>query len=343
MAGHGAEIERGRAAVSATIERLAAHNADALAASQPATLTPGLTTADADRIADALDNSQAANTTRAYASQWARFTAWADGRGVSPLPVAPDALAAYFVERAEDVGMASIRQAAAAIGERHKAADVPNPCQHEGVRRTLAGLSRIAAKTGRSRQRQVSALDSDALAAIRATAPNPRKGRRRMETPDAARERALLDIALCGVLSDGGLRRSEAAALTWADIQRQADGSGRVRIVRSKTDQAGAGAVVAVTRRTLADVEAIRRGASDAASVFGLSADRIGRRVKAAAMHAGLGSEFGGHSGRVGHAVRMTRGGASTHAVMRSGRWKSAGMVAAYTRNEDAGEALRYL
>ena len=41
-------------------------------------------------------------------------------------------------------------------------------------------------------------------------------------TPPAtlpANKRAALDLAIIGVLADGGLRRSEAAALTWGDIE----------------------------------------------------------------------------------------------------------------------------
>ena len=37
-------------------------------------------------------------------------------------------------------------------------------------------------------------------------------------------------------LSDGGLRRSEAWSLTWGDVQRWDDGSGRITVIRSKTD-----------------------------------------------------------------------------------------------------------
>ena len=45
-------------------------------------------------------------------------------------------------------------------------------------------------------------------------------------------------------MSGGSLRCSEAAALLWADVQRERDGSRRLLILRSKTDQKGSGAVV---------------------------------------------------------------------------------------------------
>ena len=104
-------------------------------------------------------------------------------------------------------------------------------------------------------------------------------GRRGYELrADVAERRGRVDIALAHLLSDAGLRRSEAAALPWADIARAADGSGRVTVRRSKTDQAGQGAILYVTAATMTALAAIRQGAPDAAPVFGLSAGQIGRR-----------------------------------------------------------------
>ncbi len=109
---------------------------------------------------------------------------------------------------------------------------------------------------------------------------------------------------------------------------------------RSKTDQAGQGAILYVTAATMAALDAIRQGAPNAAPVFGLSAGQIGRRIAAAA---GLGAGYSGHSGRVGLAVRMTAKGEPTHAVMLAGRWQGAGMVARYTRSLTAADVARYL
>ena len=39
----------------------------------------------------------------------------------------------------------------------------------------------------------------------------------------------------------------------------------------------------------------------------------------------------------------MARAGAPTHEIMAQGRWKSAGMVADYTRNENAERAAKWL
>ena len=48
------------------------------------------------------------------------------------------------------------------------------------------------------------------------------------------------------VMRDALLRRSEAAALTWADVAFRSDGSARVTVRRSKSDQDGTGATLYV-------------------------------------------------------------------------------------------------
>ena len=107
-------------------------------------------------------------------------------------------------------------------------------------------------------QRQAGALTADVLAVIRLTAVQPRKRGRGFETPEQAAERGKLDLALVAVLSDGGLRRSEASSLTWGDVQRWDDGSGRITVIRSKTDVEATGAVVAITPAAMGALDAIR-------------------------------------------------------------------------------------
>ena len=116
-------------------------------------------------------------------------------------------------------------------------------------------------------------------------------------------------MALAAALSDAGLRRSEAAALRWGDVQRWEDGSGRITVIRSKTDSEAQGATVVITPAAMEALSAIRPAkAGREMKVFGLSESQIARRVKAVARAAGLENWefFSGHSGRVG----MARNGA---------------------------------
>ena len=83
---------------------------------------------------------------------------------------------------------------------------LPGPGRARGVE----GLGPTLVYVARP-QRQAGALTADVLAVIRLTAPKPRARGRGFETPEQAAERARFDLALVAVLSDGGLRRSEAA------------------------------------------------------------------------------------------------------------------------------------
>ncbi len=278
-----------------------------------------------ERTREALEASLAANTRRAYSTQWRLWSAWCSERDSRPLPASPESVAEYLVHRAGSSRLATVQLGRSAISWRHRSKGLPDPCATELVRSIVRGLER---QIGQPR-RQKGALTAEALGAIRATC------------------RDTLTLALVHVMADGGLRRSEAAALHWGDVAGWGDGSGRIVVRRSKTDVAGEGATVAVTSRTyrllerLKDAQTPQDGGED--SVFGLSDSQIARRIKRAALAAGLGDDFSGHSGRIGMARRMASNAAPDSAIMRQGRWKSPGMVAAYTRGEAAGSALQYL
>lgn len=159
-------------------------------------------------------------------------------------------------------------------------------------------------------------------------------------------QRAAGTMALVSVMADAGLRRSEAAALLWGDIAAEPDGSGRLTIRRSKTDQTGEGRTVTyMTPAAMDDLDGLARfgGRDPERRVWPVSDRTISRPIDQAARGAGLGGGYSGHSGRVGMAMRMTRAGAPIATVMRQGRWSTERMVARYTRNESAGEALRHL
>ena len=304
---------------------------------------PALWAAD-QGVASSLESVLSDNTHRVYGTQWRIFTGWCDEVGLTSLPAEPLTVARYLAARANSgASIATIRLATSAISKAHEWAKLESPCRDPGVRASLKGWGRRLGKP----QRQSGALTADVLAVIRLTAVQPRKRGRGIETPEQAAERARFDLALVAVLSDGGLRRSEASSLTWGDVVRWNDGSGRITVIRSKTDAEAQGAVVAITPVAVKALDAIRpMGVANDEKVFGLSESQIARRVKVIAKAAGLADWefFSGHSGRVGMARRMAQNGAPTHEIERQGRWKQGGgMVGRYTRGESAGSALRYL
>lgn len=281
-------------------------------------------------------NELAENSRKNYLGQWQLFSDWALNRGTSALPADPVHVAAYISERSQKFGHkpATLHAAAAAIASVHKASGMKNPCDTPHVRSALKNATRKAGKL----QRQAEALTAERFAEILTTACKPRRGRGgSLERKRAARRRGQVDIAMIGLMRDAMLRVSEAAAVTWADIEAQPDGTGRLLIRRSKTDPEGEGAVAFLSAHTMKALAAMRNGAAESDSVIGLRPNQISIRIKQAARAAGLGSGYSGHSPRVGMARDLARAGTELTSLMTAGRWSSAKMPALYTRNETAG------
>ena len=220
---------------------------------EPASL-PDLRAADPG-VAESLESVLSDNTRRVYGTQWRIFEGWCDEVGLSSLPADSLTVARYLAARANaGASIATMRLATSAITKAHEWAKLESPCRDQGVRASLKGWGRRLSRP----QRQSGALTADVLAVIRLTAVQPLKRGRGIETPAQAAERAKLDLALVAVLSDAGLRRSEAAALTWGDVQRWDDGSGRITVIRSKTDVEAQGATVAITPAAMEAFSTIR-------------------------------------------------------------------------------------
>ena len=124
------------------------------------------------------------------------------------------------------------------------------------------------------------------------------------------------------------LRRSEAAALEWRDVE-DAPGGIRIRVRKSKTNQDGGLDIRFVKGEAARALLAIRPDdPSPSKSVFGACAHTINRRFKAAADRCGV--DATAHSARITYASELTRLGASTIELMRSGGWKTERMVGHY-------------
>ena len=172
---------------------------------------PELQAAD-QGVASSLEAVLSDNTQRTYDAQWRLFAGWCDQVGLSALPAAPLTVARYLAARANSgASIATLRLATSAISKAHEWGNLESPCRDPGVRAPLKGWGRRLSRP----QRQSSALTADVLAVIRLTAVQPRRRGRGFETAKQAAERGKFDVALAAVLSDAGLRRSEAAALTW--------------------------------------------------------------------------------------------------------------------------------
>ena len=306
----------------------------------------GLSAADqvaAQTIAARLGIKESANTKRAYDLAWRDFHRWTDRTGHRSLPATHETIVLYLRSlKADGKALSTIEQARAAISHTHATggtANADNPALHPVVAAVI--------KDWRNRapvRKQAAAITTDALVQIRETARLPRRGRGGgMESEAAAYYRGDVDLAIVGVMADGGLRSSEAEVLVWGDVEFRSDGSARITIQKSK-NQPGplTVAITASTANALHDI--MPASAAPAAPVFGLTAQTLAKRIRDAARAAGLGDSFSGNSGRIGMVQRMMLAGAPLDVIRQQGRWQHSAMVAHYTRDINVtGEALKWL
>ena len=225
-----------------------------------------------------------------YFHEWNRFVAWSESKGRPFLPATPEDVAAYLENRAEAGARAStIKVVAAAIAHNHKDAGFDVPTRH-GVARTVLGELTQDDSPGPTRALP---LDLDCYLAIRKTAYEPRSARGgQMERATNALRRGALDVAMIGLMRDARLRVSEAAVLTWGDLERVPGGSGRVRV--------GETGYRVVSANTMKLLSLVRRGARDDEPLLGMRPNQIAIRIGAAARQAGLGKGYSGDSPRLG-------------------------------------------
>jgi site-specific recombinase XerD len=297
---------------------------------------PALPAADLEAAKDFARAAKAPATRRAYQTDFAQFTAWCGERHVSALPAVPETVAAFLAaEAARGIKPSSIGRRVAAIRYAHKlAGHADAPTDSEAVKATVHGIRRTV---GAAPARKTPAT-AEKIVAMVALAGAGTKG---------LRDRAILLLGFAGAF-----RRSELVALDLADLE-FCDGGLRVQIRRSKTDQEGAGATVAIVGGSIScPVKAVRAwlGVSGAAagplfrsvgkggrvSARRLSDRTVANVVKASAKRVGLNAtDFSGHSLRSGFLTSAAARGASIFKMMDVSRHKSMDTLRDYVRDAD--------
>ena len=295
---------------------------------------------DAHRLIEA---SISQNTRKAYTAALDRLDRFLDGQ-----PLTDEALANYLgllheyghpSKRADHqprpLSPPSLALIVQAVRFVERLQQRPSSVVGPLTERTLAGARREGKDRGRG---QVAAITREQLAVM---------------VRDAERKDTLAglrDAALFRVMSDGLLRISEAVRIDGEHISEEAEGSGRLLLPSSKTDQEGKGALLYLkpnTLRAIRDCQA-RAGFMDGPLFRRMQkGDHIDRRrltadgarliIKAAARAAHI-EGASGHSFRIGTAESLSQSGASLVDLQNAGRWKSPDMPAHYTRKQEAGK-----
>ena len=293
---------------------------------------PSLTITEADAVRSFALAEKAEATRRGYRSDYGGFSRWCADRGVEPLPASPATVAGFLAAEATAGAKAStLSRKLAAIRYAHRLAGVPSPTDVEQVRAVLRGIRRDRGAA----PSQKAAATGERIKAMLAHMPDTLKGKR---------DRALLAFGMAGAF-----RRSELVALQVADLERVPEGL-RVTIRRSKTDQEGAGHVIAILRGSkLKPVRAVLDWLDAAGitsgpvfrsinrhgqmSAEGLTPQTVALVVKHYADAAGLDpDEFAGHSLRAGFLTSAAEAGADVLRMMEVSRHKRVETVRGYVR-----------
>jgi site-specific recombinase XerD len=306
----------------------------------PGAATGGLVLpGDVESVGRYLTAAKAESTRKAYDADFRAWSTWARQRGFSPLPAA-DAAVATYLAALSDAGASprTIARRLSGIGHAHREAGHPSPSEHPGTREVLRGIRRSAARDGR-RPKKSRALDTQTIRALVEDLPDGVAG---------LRDRALIltSFALA-------LRASDACGLDVTDLTPAGHGGLDVTVRWSKTDQEGAGEVLALApgvRARTCPVRALQAWV-DAADLGGsgplfrgvgrgarprIGATRMARSsvrlvLRRAAERAGVPLEgLSPHSLRRSFATEGYRAGVSERELARTGRWASVTTMRGY-------------
>lgn len=283
----------------------------------------------AERAAGLARQARAANTLRAYESDWREFTRWCDAQGFASMPASPAAIGLYLAAH-ERLSVATLSRRVSSIAAQHRQAGHSLDTRHPAIADVLRGLRRKRGST----QQHAEALTVPYLERVLAGLG---------DDLGAQRDRALL---LIGIVA--ALRRSELVALDVTDITVLSEGL-RVVVRKSKTDAEGHGAVLAVGRtgRPTCPAAAYERWIAAAGIAEGavfravdrhgrlggrLSGNAIALIVQRRAAAAGLDAAFSGHSLRSGFATSAARAGMGEFKIAAQTRHASLAVLRRYVR-----------
>lgn len=242
------------------------------------------------------------------------------------LPCTTLDLVTYFANKVNTLNVRTLYKHMISIRQWHVNNNYTDPTLDPVVKSTLRGMTRVHGKP------------------LRKAASIANK-----EVDILSKSVNLRDASLLQIGFYGALRRSEISALTWSDVQFEAEGL-LITIPRSKVDQDHKGAVVRIpgpvnipytpawylnqwknqlikankyTNSLPIFVSINRFGKIGSKSLSGVSINKIIKRIFNT-------EKVSGHSLRRGFATSASQSGASLASIMQQGRWKLVSTVMGY-------------
>lgn len=273
-------------------------------------------------------------TRRAYRCDWQAFQLWCDSQARCPLPADAQTVRAWLEDQAAaGYAVATIQRRLVTIRQVHRQHGITSPTDAPEV---AAAWTAARRRLGTA-PRQVAPITIELLRRLVANCATTSAGHR---------DRALLVVGFAGAL-----RRSEIAALTVNDVERQPDGL-IITLRSSKSDQQRAGQRLGLPHGSRPDTCPVRsltawQHTADLqhgplfrpVDRHGNIADRhlsgravaeiIKRRVKAVGLDP---ARYSGHSLRAGFATSAAAAGATEIAIARQTRHRSMTVLRGYIR-----------
>ncbi|MDG3042474.1 tyrosine-type recombinase/integrase [Roseicyclus marinus] len=280
-----------------------------------------------------LDGAYAPATMRSYRADLDAFEAWCDVKGEIPFPATVAVVCSFIEDEGRTKAPSTVQRRLYAIRKMHRLLRMDDPTDDEEINLSLRRVKRRRSV----RPKQAKGLTRQYLARFLAAQP---------DSPIGVRNRAMLALGY-----DLLIRRSELIALTTHDLEEACDGSYRVLIRRSKSDQFGEGRLAFTSPQTATLLRtwlAVRGPEIEwlFCPVYknrpinrGLSTTTVKRLIKQSALRAGLSiaevAEFSAHSLRVGAAQDLLYRGKDTTTIMRAGGWTSINVLARYLKKAE--------
>ena len=309
---------------------------------QPVRLAVGLTLDDVKGLDADLSGEYADSTLNTYGNHFAAFEAWLLDLGLSLDQVVDQHVGAYLKHKSVTSRVSSLRGISAGLAmvfEDMK--DVWGVAENPVLTGMVDSYLRKLQRQRRERAAQMDPIREKHYQAVMASLRNALAG----EMSGRAELRTALVVALFSVMFDGMLRAGEAAGARWGDVSRRSDGSGRLYVPSSKTDQFAIGDYVYLSRRSMVALDQLKKVRrikgvvkSGDDRIFQVGPEAMLDIVREALQAAGVEGRFGTHSFRIGMAQELVLARFGLVLIMRAGRWTSPEMPAYYTRELDVAE-----
>jgi len=273
-----------------------------------------------------LKNSKAANTLRAYKSDYKDFGAFCIKNGFNAMPADPKILSLYLTHLSATSKFSTLKRRIASISVIHKMKGHYLDTKHPIIMENLLGIKRAK---GSNQKAKKPILINDLKSIINAIGQS-KQNQKRID-----RDKAIILIGF-----SGGFRRSELVNIEVDDTEFVKEGV-KIFIKRSKTDQSGEGMVKAIPyfdNKTYCPVLALKKWIKNleikSGKIFNISDKSVALIIKKYASLSGLEpGRYGGHSLRSGFATSTAESGAEERNIMAMTGHKTTQMVRRYIQD----------